>query len=164
MAKLPGGFSSKGKETMSDRSVVDAGDYIAEIVKSEYLITKAKDGHRLNLHWKILDGPFKGRMVFSNLNLDNPDEQAQDIAEKELNTIVQACGKVSIKEDSEEIHNIPVKIKVTVRPANSNFAAQNEIKFYSEAKGFKKPTSPGSEESGEGTEKKKSSSKVVFDD
>jgi len=71
-------------------------------------------------------------------------------------------GKLSI-EDSDEIHNIPVLIKVAVKPANSNFAAQNEIKFYSEAKGFKKPTNPDSAKTGEKETKQKSSSKVSFD-
>jgi len=124
-----GGFTTEGQAEMDDFDAIPAGKYVASIIKSEMKDNKAGTGSFLNLHFKIQDGQFKDRLVFTNLNLNNPSDQAVAIARKELTSIVKACGKISI-EDSEELHGIEMEIKVAVRSATPNFPEGNDIKGY----------------------------------
>lgn len=135
MAKL--NFNGKGQEAMDDFSVVPADSYNAQIVKSEVVETKKKDGTLLKLQYKIIDGKFKGRIVFGQYNLTNPNAQAVEISRKQLKTLCDALGKPDGVEDSNEMHNIPLTIKVGVKPAQGVYAEQNEIKFYSKYEGPK---------------------------
>ena len=82
MAKLT--FNTASKEEMDDFSVVPVGDYNVQIVKSDIKDTKAGDGKRLNFQFKILDGKFKGRILFVGLNIQNPNPQAVEISLKEF--------------------------------------------------------------------------------
>lgn len=122
-------FSTSGQAEMDDFSVVPVGDYNAQIVKSELKDTKAGDGKRLNFQFKILDGEFKGRILFVGLNVQNPNPTAVEISMKELTSICKACKKEAV-EDSGELHNIPLKISVKIKPASGNYAEQNQIIKY----------------------------------
>ena len=59
---------------------------------------------------------------FKNLSIDNPNDQTVEIAERELNTIIEdGCGlKRDDVEETEELHNIPMEIKVIVVPGNKD--------------------------------------------
>lgn len=129
MAKLPSAFNSTDKDDMNDFSVIKAGDYPAQIVKSDYVETKKKDGHRLTLQLKIIAGPSKGKMLFAGLNLDNPNVNAVEMAEKELATICRAVGKVGIA-DSMELHGIPMTVVVGIEPASEQYPEKNIIQMY----------------------------------
>lgn len=133
MAMLPDVFNSEGKETMGF-TVIPAGWYEGEIIQSQMKDTKAKTGKYLNLSMKIIDGEHKGRMVFTMLNLVNPNRTAVEIAQKELATICNATGvgtsPQSPLEDSDELHNIPIGILVGIQPASSNWPEKNIVKGY----------------------------------
>jgi len=135
MAQLPWMANTDGNtEGMTDFSPLPSGKYNAQIVKSEYKETKKKDGHYLSLQLKILDGTYKDRVLFENLNLDNPNPVAVEIANKALNSICQACGAVGV-EDSEELHGIPMMIKVRLKPKTATQPPSNDILFYEEYTG-----------------------------
>jgi hypothetical protein len=121
------------KEGMTDFSAIPAGKYIGMIVKSEFKATKAKTGHYLNLSIKIVEGKHKGKLLFAVLNLDNPSQVAVEIANKELNSICQACEKSGV-EESEELHGIPMELTVALVPATAQRPASNDIKFYATPK------------------------------
>lgn len=122
-------FSTSGQEEMDDFTVIPLGVYNAQIVKSEIKDTKAGDGKRLNLQFKIIDGDFKGRIIFTGLNVANPNPTAVEISLKELTSICKACGKNEI-EDSGELHGIPLTIHVKVKSAQGNYPEQNQISKY----------------------------------
>ena len=125
MATLPQAANTDGnKESMNDFSALPAGEYTAVIIKSQYKETKAKTGHYLQLQFKVIEGEQKGRMLFENLNLDNPNPIAVEIANKELNSICQACGKAAVS-DSEELHNIPIRMTLKVDKATATQPASN---------------------------------------
>jgi len=130
MAQLPNvANTGSNTEKMDDFTPIPAGAYNALIKKSEFKQTKAKTGHYLQLQLVIIDGEFKGRVLFERLNLDNPNPTAVQIANKALNSICDACGKVAV-EDSEELHGIPMQVKVGLTVATPTQPASNEIKFY----------------------------------
>lgn len=133
MAKLPiAANTPENNQGLDDFSPIPAGDYVCQITKSEYRQTKDKKGRYLQLNWKVVKGKEKGRILFERLNLDNANEIAVEIAHKTLNTICKCCDKIGV-EDSEELHGIPVKVRVGVTKGDANNPPNNEIKGYSKA-------------------------------
>jgi len=112
---------------------VPAGNYIAKIIDSEDRQTKAGNGEYLQLKLEIISGQQKGRYVFDRLNLKNPNQQAMNIAKATLGNIMRAIKMDSII-DTDQIHGLPLVIKVTQRENNGKM--YNDIKGYSSAEGF----------------------------
>lgn len=130
MAQLPSAFNTaNNNEKMSDFSAMPAGKYPAVIVKSEYKKNKAKNGNYLDLQHKVIDGEHKGRVFFNKLNLDNVNPTAVQIANKTLNSICEACGKVGVL-DSDELHGIPMLVTLKLKAATAAYPASNDVGFY----------------------------------
>jgi len=133
MARLPLSANSQdNNEGLSDYTPIPAGDVLAYITKSEYKRTKAKTGNYLQLVWKVQSEKYRGRTLFDNLNLDNPNPIAVEIANKTLNSICKACDKIGVQ-DSEELHGILCKLTLAVSPATATQPASNDIKAYNKA-------------------------------
>ena len=130
MARLPiAANSPDNKEGLEDFSPIPPGNPIAQIIQSEYHETKAKDGHYLQLRWKIVSGPSKGKTLIDRLNLKNKNPVAVEISNKALNSICKAAGKIGV-EDSEELHGIPIKLTVALTPATATQGPSNNITGY----------------------------------
>lgn len=119
------------KDVPSD-DLLPAGEYEAHIVASEFKATKAGTGSFLELRVQILEESHAGYMVFDRLNLDNPNKTAVEIANRTLSSICKAVGVEEI-EDSEELHGIPLVVRVVVDPARGDWGESNSIKKYSAA-------------------------------
>lgn len=133
MARLPLSANTKeNNEGLDDYTPIPAGDVLAYITKSEYKKTKAKTGTYLQLIWKVQSEKYRGRTLFDNLNLDNPNPIAVEIANKTLNSICKACDKIGVQ-DSEELHGILCKLTLSVSPATATQPASNNIKAYNKA-------------------------------
>lgn len=124
MASL-NGFNAE--DFKDEYAPLPAGRYTAMIVKSETKSTKAGNGSYLSLEIDIVDGQYKGRKLFENLNLDNPNEQAVNIAKATLANICRAVGVLHPK-DSSELHLKPISIMVSVIPESKDFPASNRVK------------------------------------
>lgn len=106
-----------------------AGWYNAAIDESEMKPTKDGTGVYLQLRFNVLDGQYAGRKVFSRLNLRNANAVAQEIAYKDLSAIAHAVGVLHVQ-DSQQLHGIPMKIKLKLKPADDRYDASNEIQQY----------------------------------
>lgn len=130
MAKLKKKFKDDG-ERMGSFSPVPRGNYAAKCVKTSLHDTKSKDGKYLKCEWEILKGEYKGRKIFNNINIENPNSQAEEIAEKEIASMCDAIGiRPSKFDNSEMIHGIPIEIEVGIQDSE-NYGPQNTIKGYS---------------------------------
>lgn len=130
MAALPSVFQAADHEKMSGSfEPIPAGWYIGQITKSEIKENSKKTGSFLSLEFTIVEGEYAKRKVFANLNLVNPSQVAVEIAQKELATICEACGIDAI-EDSDELHGIPIGIKLKIKVASGDWPARNEITNY----------------------------------
>ena len=69
------------------------------------------------------------------LNLDNPNAVAVEIANKELNSMCQACGKEGV-EDSDELLQIPFCATIKITPGDAQYPPKNEISAYKTADEF----------------------------
>ncbi len=123
------GFDANAVEPTSDFEPIPAGKYLAVIVNSEMKATKAGDGHYLEITFSILEGPYKNRLLWSRLNLDNRNPQAVQIAQAELSSVCRATGILQPK-DSCELHNLPLVIGVRLKRRSDSDELTNEIKSY----------------------------------
>lgn len=121
-----------------DFDVIPAGNYEAIITDSQVMENKAGTGEYLKLELTIVNGEFEGRKLFENLNLVHPNETTVRIAQGTLKQIAVACGKASgVVTESEELHDIPMSINVSVELRKDNGRVANRIKGYA-AVGAKK--------------------------
>ena len=131
MANLHG-FNQEEDYGSFGNEPIPAGNYIGAIVASEEKETRNGNGSYLKLEFEILDGPHKGRRLYTNLNLNNPNETAVRIARAELKLICEACGAVK-PSDSVDLHNIPMLLKVELRKRNDTGEPQNVVRGYKPA-------------------------------
>ena len=138
MALLPSVFVPEETEDMEFKPL-KAGWYPAELVKSELKITKDKKGKYLSFQFKVTedanDESSEGRFVFTNLNIVNANETAVKIAHSDLKAICEAVGHEGELEDTVDLHNIELQIKLSVKAATSEWPEKNEIKGYRYADG-----------------------------
>jgi hypothetical protein len=91
--------------------------------------TKDALGSYLEARFNILDGQYHGRKLFARLNLKNSNQQTVEIAMKQLSAIGHAVGVLHIQ-DSAQLHGLPLKVKVKIRPASGEYEASNDITAY----------------------------------
>ena len=127
MANLSG-FDARTVEPNQAFEAIPAGDYPAVIVDSKMKPTKDGNGQYLELQLQILNGPFQNRKLFDRLNLVNASDKAVQIAKGTLSAICRAVN-VLTPNDSAELHNKPLTVKVKVGKDN-NGNPNNEVKGY----------------------------------
>ena len=127
MAKLD--FDANDVEPSKGFEIIPEAWYKAIIEKSEMKQTKAKTGEFLALTFQIVDGEHKGRQLWTNLNMKNPNETAVRIARADLSAICSAVGVMAPK-DSQELHSLPLFIHVKQVVRKDNGEKKNEIKGY----------------------------------
>ena len=122
-----------------------AAKYIAVITDSEWKDTKSKNGRYLKLTFEIIEGEFKGRKLWTQLNLENPNADAVRIARGELSGICRAVNVMQPK-DSVELHNLPLEINVVCKKGQDD-EIRNEIKSYASRQQSTgtRPTQPGND-------------------
>lgn len=92
---------------------IPPGEYPMHVTASTMEATKDGRGRFLKLEMEIIDGPQAGRKLTDRLNLENPNAQAVEIAQRTLRAIVFAAG-LSICTDSEQLHMRRMLVKVNV--------------------------------------------------
>lgn len=142
MARLGNAFDATEVEPSGSFEPVPAGEYRAHIIASEEKTNKAETGSYFELKLEIIDGDQSGRQVIERLNINNPNEKAVEIAYRTLSAICHAAGKLNVQ-DTEELHNIPMLVKVAVTPPRGDYDPGNEIKGYKPDNVGAKPSTGG---------------------
>lgn len=123
------GFDASTVEPQRTFEPIPAGKYTAVISASEERQTRAGTGSYLSLTLQIVDGEHKGRRLFENLNIKNPNQAAVEIANKTLSSICRAVGTMR-PSDSSELHDVPISIVVGTRQRQDNGETVNVVKSY----------------------------------
>ena len=113
---------------------IPAGTYLAHCTESDVGPLKSGNGTGLKMTFEILDGQYKGRRVWENLNIQHTNEDTQRIAQSQLSALCHAVNVIKL-EDTAALHFKPVKVKVVVREAQGQYQASNNIKGYESAGG-----------------------------
>jgi hypothetical protein len=133
MAQL--NFNASTVKPIEAMEAIPPGWYTAQMSASEMKPTSGGDGEFLNCEFAILaPQEFAARKVFTRLNLQNKNPVAVEIAYRTLSAICHAVGVIQV-DDSAQLHNRPMQIKVKLRPAgigadNQHHEASNEINGY----------------------------------
>lgn len=134
MANLGQTFDSDQYGELEGFDPIPADKYTVAITGSSVELTKKGDGKYIALEHTVLEGTYKGRKIWSNLNIQNPNPQTVEIAQKTLATLCRAIGKRVIA-DTVELHDIPCIAKVKVIPAKGDYPAKNGIVTYQSLQG-----------------------------
>lgn len=129
MSMLPDVFNPEDEDDDPFKPL-PAGWYLAEIFKSKLTPTKDKKGKYLDNGYTILEGEFKGRKVYGNINLVNASDMAVRIGRADLKKICVAVGHEGELEETEDLFGIPLCIKLSVKEATSQWPAKNEVKNF----------------------------------
>ena len=129
-------FNFDASQVAPQQSVgpLPAGTYLAHITESDVQPLKSGNGEGLKLTFEIIDGQFKGRKVWENLNIRHTSEETQRIAQSQLSALCHAVNVIKLM-DTAALHFKPVRINVTVREAVGQYKASNNIKGYEAAGG-----------------------------
>lgn len=127
-------FNAETVEPTSAYDVLPKGKYLCMAVASEMKETKSRTGEYLQITFEVLDGPGKGRKLFERLNVRNQNKTAEEIAQRQLSALCHATGVLQLM-DSEQLHNIPVMVEITIEEGKDGYEPQNRIKGYEAAGG-----------------------------
>ena len=109
------------------------GWYQAMAVDSDMAQNKSGTGERLNFQFQILKPEkFANRRVFLGLNIKHENSMAQEIAQKELAAFCRAAKKINMR-NTEELHGVPVLVKLRIDPGNDRYEPRNEIRAFKPA-------------------------------
>ena len=134
------GFDANNVEPQASRDPIPAGWYKAVITESLEKPTKAQTGSYLQLTLEIIEGDHASRKAFERLNLNNPNQQAVEIAQRSLSSICRAVG-IMTPRSSQDLHDKPFMVKIKVTPPRDGYEAGNDISEYAPIE--KKAAAPG---------------------
>ena len=128
---LLSGFDATTVEPRESFTPIPAGDYTVCISASEEKVTASGNGEYLKLTLEVLDGDHKGRLLFENLNLKNPNETAVTIARQTARDICLAVNVPQLNDGGAmELHGKPMLASVGVEKRNDNGELKNVIKSF----------------------------------
>jgi len=113
----------------SQFAALPSGEYPALITDSEVKQTKKGDGSYLALTCQVIDGPYKGRQLWARVTLTNPNATAVQIGQGHLAQLRHATGQMQLQ-DSQQLHNIPLLVRVEHKPAQGAYGESNEVREY----------------------------------
>ena len=123
--------------------VLPAGEYSVKVKSCEPKATKKGDGKYLKLAYEVTGPTHIGRIIFSNLNIQNPNPKAEEIGRRELGDLLRAINLQSL-EDTDQLIGGNCMVKISVSPATEFYDEGNDVKrvFASKNKSIVKAKKP----------------------
>lgn len=130
-------FNTQRDDAATGFDAIPAGWYPVEIDGAEIKDTKAGTGKLLHFGMTIMGDKFAGRKLFSRINLINPNKKAEEIGQRELAGLGQACGLMTLT-DTDDLLGKQIQVRVVVRLEDGR-DPDNEIKAYKPLDGAQAP-------------------------
>ena len=127
-------FQADPTAVTNSYELLPKGDYLCMAIASEIKPNSKRTGDYLQITFEVLDGPSKGRKIWDRLNIRNANKTAEKIALEALNNLCVATGVMNLQ-DSDQLHNIPVVLKVDIEAGRDGYDDQNRVKGYVAAGG-----------------------------
>lgn len=127
-------FDTTGIEPFNAFEPLPVGEYKVILQSAEGPIeTVSGTGSYLKLRFQVIEGEYKNRVLFENLNLWRTGQSEKDkttirIAQSKLRDLCLAVGKAKIR-DTSELLNKPLIVHLKIRDGG-NYGPQNEITAY----------------------------------
>ena len=106
-----------------------AGWYNVNVTGAELKNTKAGNGQYIAVRYDVTGPTHQGRVVFGNLNIKNPNPKAEEIGRQQLGELMRAIGLARVT-DTDQLIGGSLQIKLSIRPADGQYEAQNEVKGF----------------------------------
>ena len=110
------------------------GWYTARIDGAELKPTKAGTGEYISVAYTIEGPSHVGRKVWGNLNIRNPNPQAERIGREQLSKLAAAIGLRAMPEDTDQLIGFNCMIKVSIR-RSEQYGDGNEVKDWKAVSG-----------------------------
>lgn len=124
-----------------DFSPLPAGEYSVKIADAEICNTKAGTGQYIKLRLDVTGPSHQGRVLFSNINIQNPSQKAEEIGRQQLGSIMRAINLPNLA-DTDQLIGGEMSVKVTIRKSDE-FGDQNDVKSYKSLNGSTAPMGGG---------------------
>ena len=112
MAVLPQAFVAAAlPENKSDFAPLPAGWYESNIDRAEIRKTKSGTGTMIAIAYRISGPTHNNRIIFSNINIANPNTTAQEIGLSQLRSVMIIGGLDTLSE-TDELIGIAIRIKL----------------------------------------------------
>ena len=110
----------------NNSELIPAGWYEVLISSTQLKQTKARTGGHIALCYKVLGPAHKGRVIFGNLNIRNPNPKTQDIGIQQLGELMRAIGLASV-EDTDQLIGGHLEVKVHISEASGGCDFSNYV-------------------------------------
>lgn len=137
MASIGGNYDPEA-EPSAGYTPLPAGEYTLEIIESEYTATSMGTGMVLKCKAQVVGGDHDGRPFYLNYNLENQNDMAQEIGQRDFAGLRRATG-VLAPDDSEELHFKSFGVKIGIKARKDTGELENVVKEYLFDKGDAPP-------------------------
>lgn len=121
-----------------DFDPLPAGEYQVRISEAGIQTTKAGTGQYIKMRLDVIGPTHAGRVIWSNLNIRNPNPKAEEIGRQQLGAIMRAIGVPSLT-DTDQLVGGDLIVKVTIKESDGQYGASNEVKGYKALSGSRPP-------------------------
>lgn len=124
-------------ENGGDFAPLPAGEYNVRIAEASIQDTKSGTGQYIKLRLDVTGPSHEGRVLFSNLNIKNDSQKAEEIGRQQLGDIMRATGLDSLS-DTDQLVGGNMRVKVAIRKSEE-WGDQNDVKAYKAITGSAAP-------------------------
>ncbi len=129
--------ASQYEDDQRDDSPLPAGEYTVEVERAEIKSTKNGAGKGVNVQFSVLGDDHGNRKIFNWFNIAHTNQQAADIGQRQLATMVKATGLAAIN-DTEELLGKVLNVRIKIKDG------RNEVTSYKPAEAVSAPAAaPG---------------------
>src|SRR5690554_3389500 len=116
---------------------IPAGEYTVAISEAGLNDTKAGTGQYIKIRMDVTGPTHQGRVLFTNINIRNPNPKAEEIGRQQLGSIMRAIGLASLQ-DTDQLVGGQMAVKVTVKN-DPTYGPGNEVKGFKSVSGSPAP-------------------------
>lgn len=124
-------------QTQRKFGLIPKGVYTGEVISSRHVPFNNDVGEGYSLDLKITEGEHEGRQLRGILitTRHNTSAQAQEIGQRKMAQLYEACGIVTAIDDTDELHHRTIQFGVIDDKKRKNPGAggdefENDINFY----------------------------------
>lgn len=135
MAFMGATFQPGQMDTENKFAAIPAGWYKAMVMESDVKDNKSNTGQYVKFVFEVMEGQYANRKIWTYINFQHKNPDAAAIGQRDLGALAKAAGILSDFSDTNQLHAIPVEIKVAVKLAEGIYDEGNVIKDYRPATG-----------------------------
>ncbi len=119
------------QDTGGDFAPIPAGEYTVRVSEASLETTKTGTGKYIKMRLDVVAPSHEGRVIFTNLNIQNPNPKAEEIGRQQLGSVMRAMNIPAVTDTDQLIGGMMI-VKVTVKQ-DEQYGPNNEVKAFKPA-------------------------------